>query len=145
MKRLATLVTAAGLLAALSACDTSDSMTSPDAAIDEPTGTWALQSFELSDGTVVAVPDPSSYTLDLGATEAGRANVRADCNLCNGGYELSATRLDFGLMACTRAACPPGSLEMDYVRALESTTTFLRSGGSLTLSYDGGILRFDER
>lgn len=145
MNKLATAILATGLLAALSACDTSRSVTNPDVAVADPTGAWALQSFALSDGRVVTVPDPSSYTLDLGLTEASRAHIRADCNLCNGSYESTGSMLTFGLMACTRAACPPESLGNDYERALGSTTAYQRSGRSLTLTYDGGQMRFEER
>jgi len=145
LKRFAASILATGLLAALWACDTSDSVTNPDAPVEDPTGAWALQAFELSDGRVIGVPDPSSYTLDLGLTEAGRAHIRADCNLCNGAYEVSGSTLTFGLMACTLAACPPGSLENDYRFALGSTTAYQRSGSSLTLTYDGGVMRFVSR
>jgi heat shock protein HslJ len=134
-----------GLVATMVACDSSNSTTSPDAALEDPTGDWALQSFRLADGSTIPVPDPSHYTLDLGASEDGRAHLRADCNLCNGGYELSGSTLVFGPMACTLAACPPGSLERDYLVALGSTTTYRRSGNALELDYDGGVLHFDAR
>lgn len=145
MKRLATLMMATGLLATMIACDTSNSMTSPDVAIEDPTGEWELQSFQLADGSVIAVPDPSSYTLDLGATNAGQAHIGADCNVCNGGYELQGSTLVLGTMACTLAACLPGSLDSDYLFALGSTSTFQRSGGALSLNYDGGVMHFDAR
>ncbi len=145
MKKLASLMFATGLLATLFACDMSDSMTTPDVAIEDPTGTWALQSFQLSDGSLVVVPDPSQYTLELGVTEAGRAHIRADCNVCNSGYEVSGATFTFGLMACTLAACPPGSLENDYRFALGATSTFQRSANTLTLTYDDGVMQFQER
>ena len=145
MKKLASLMFAPGLLATMVACDTSDSTTSPDVAIEDPTGAWALESFQLSDGTIVPVPDPSRYTLELGVTEAGRAHIRADCNVCNGGYEVSGWTITFGLAACTLAACEPGSLENDYRFALGATSTYQRSGDTLTLTYDDGVLRFQAR
>ena len=145
MKKLASLMIATGLLATMVACDTSHATTSPDVAIEDPTGAWALESFQLSDGSIVAVPDPSRYTLELGVTEAGRAHIRADCNVCNGGYEVSGSTITFGLMACTRAACEPGSLENDYVFALGATSTYQRAGDTLTLTYDDGVMRFQAR
>ena len=136
---------ATGLLALAMACDTSDSTTSPDVAIEDPTGAWALESFQLSDGTIVPVSDPSRYTLELGVTEARRAHIRADCNVCNSGYEVSSSTITFGLMACTLAACPPGSLENDYRVALAATSTYQRSANMLTLTYDEGVMQFQER
>ena len=145
MKRFATLILTTGLLATVVACEQSDSLTTPDIATEDPTGTWALQSFEPAGGTVVPVPDPSQYTLDLGVNEAGRANLRADCNVCNTSYEVSGSSIGFGLMACTLAACLPDSFERDYVDALGSTSIFQRSGDSLTLGYEGGVMHFDAR
>ncbi len=86
MKKLASLMFATGLLATLFACDTSDSTTSPDVEIEDPTGTWALQSFQLSDGSIVAVPDPSKYTLELGVTEE-------TVGACQGGIDSPQVRL----------------------------------------------------
>ena len=145
MKRLATWMMTSGLLATLIACDTSDSMPTPDQAIGDPTGEWALESFQLADGSTISVPDLSRYTLELGVAAAGHADIRADCNACNGRYELSGSTLVFGPTACTLAACPPGSLERDYLFALNSTSSFQRSGDTLTLNYDGGVMHFQAR
>jgi len=136
---------ATGVLALVAACDTSESTTSPDSATEDPTGAWALQSFQLDDGSIIPVPDPSSYTLDLGTTDAERAHIRGDCNVCNSSYEVSGATITFGVMGCTRAACPPGSLERDYLFALGSASTYQRPGDTLSLTYDGGVLRFQAR
>jgi len=90
-------------------CETNRTpLTAPDTDPGNPVGSWALQSFERSDGSVVPVPEPGQYTLDLG--EDGRAHIRADCNVCNGDYDVTGSSLSFGLMGCTLAACAPGSL-----------------------------------
>jgi len=145
LKRLAKLILATGLLSTMMACETSDSPTFPDAATEDPTGSWALASFEPAGGAVFPIDDPSRYTLDLGINETGRANVRADCNVCGSDYEVSGSAMSFGLMACTLVACPPGSLERDYLEALGSTSLFHRAGSSLTLGYGGGMMRFEAR
>ena len=141
MKNILALILATGLLVATTACETSTSETplTPDPGASDPLGSWALQSFELNGGSVVPVPEPVNYTLEL--SDDGRAHVRADCNVCTGGYELSGSALTFGLMACTRAACQPGSLEHDYLEALGSSSTFERTGDMLTLAYADGVLR----
>jgi heat shock protein HslJ len=145
MKKIAASICTSGLLVTAMACHTSDGITNPDTANADPSGAWALVSFELADGSSVPVPDPSSYTLDLGFTEAGRAHVRADCNLCSGEYRISGPTITFGLMACTLVGCPPGSLENDFQAALASTTTFQRSANVLLLDYDGGVMRLEAR
>ena len=72
----------------------------------------------------------------------GNAPVRADCNRCTGGYELQGNSLTLGLMACTLAACLPGSLHDDYLKALGSVSTWQRTDSELLLMYDAGALRF---
>lgn len=136
---------ASGVIVAMMACGTSDSPTTPDLDTEDPTGAWALQSFEPAGGAVVPIPDPSRYTLDLGVNERGRAHLRVDCNVCNSSYEISGSAIGFGLMACTLAACPPDSFERDYIEALGATTIFQRSGNSLILGYEGGVMHFEPR
>ena len=117
------------------ACDNATTPTTPDTG-----GTvWELQSLETPAGVVV-VPDPARYTLEL--RDDGNAHVVADCNICNGPYELEGNNLSMGLMACTLAACAPNSLHNDYLAALGGVTTWQSSGGELTLAYDGGRLVF---
>jgi heat shock protein HslJ len=103
-------------------------------------GSWSLLAFDLDSGQSVPVPDPSRYTLTLGTDL--RANVRADCNVCNGNYTSSGSSLEFGLFACTLAACLPGSLEAPYMSALGSTSSYELTSGELRLRYEGGVLRF---
>lgn len=105
-----------------------------------PVGSWSLQSFDLAGGQSVLVPDPESYLLEL--REDGGAHVRADCNRCNGSYSSSGTNLSMGLLACTRAACPPGSLDTDYLRALGAAASFVTSGSELLVLYPEGALAF---
>jgi hypothetical protein len=44
--------------------------------------------------------------------------------------------------ALTRAACPPGSLDFDYLRALDSATAFESTREELSITYPQGLLRF---
>ncbi|HXV64369.1 MAG TPA: META domain-containing protein [Vicinamibacteria bacterium] len=123
--------------AIVSGCDTSTSVPIDTAALQ---GVWALEAFELSGGQVVTVPDPSQYTLELAEDDA--LHARTDCNLCNGSYRVSGSDLSIGLLACTRAACLPGSLEQPYVDALGSATSWELVGDELTIRYAGGRMRF---
>jgi heat shock protein HslJ len=132
-------------VAILAACEKSATSSTPLSSTAEapPAGVWALQSFDLAGGQSVTVPDPAGYTLELAAD--GSTHVRADCNFCKGGYDLSGRALHIGLLACTRAACPPDSLDGDYLRALSSASSLETSGELLQITYDGGILRFASR
>lgn len=140
MKRLWLFRLATLALAFSMACEGSDPLpSSPDDSVGSPVGSWELTAFELDDTNVVAIPDPGRYTLRLDGD--GRANLRTDCNLCSGSYELDQRSLSFGSMACTLAACLPGSLELPYRTAVESVTSFELRGGELLLRYDRGVLR----
>ncbi len=88
-----------------------------------PVGSWSLIAFDLAGGQTVLVPAPERYSLALGSTLD--AHVRADCNFCNGSYRVSGSALDMGLLACTLAACAPGSLDGEYLRALGSASSFV--------------------
>ena len=104
------------------------------------TGTWLLQVFELDDGSSVTV-DPSRHTATFGPE--GQLNLRVDCNVCNGSYEQNGSSLAVDeLMACTLAACPPGSLERDYLAAIASAASFEGTASELGIRYEGGTLRF---
>ncbi len=105
-----------------------------------PVGSWSLRSFDLAGGQTVLVPAPERYLLDLSAERD--AHVRADCNFCNGSYRQSGASLQMGLLACTLAACPPGSLDGEYLRALGSASSFSVAEGELSIAYPDGVLRF---
>ena len=99
---LLVLITSGALLWMIG-CETNEiPPTAPGADLGNPLGSWVLRSFEPSDGSAVPVPEPGKYTLNLG--EDGRAHIQADCNLCNGDYEVSGSSLSFGLMGCTPSA-----------------------------------------
>lgn len=105
-----------------------------------PVGSWSLRAFDLEGGQAVLVPSPERYSLEL--REDGDAHVRADCNFCSGSYRSSGATLEMGLLACTLAACPPGSLDGQYLRALVSASSFERTEGELFVAYPNGVLRF---
>ena len=102
--------------------------------------TWQLQAIERDSGEVVPAGDPARYTVRFGAD--GRLDARSDCNLCNGGYTADGTALAIGPLACTRAACAPGSLDGAYEAALSAVSSFSVAGGELVLAFAGGRLRY---
>ena len=134
MRRALIPILAAPLLMACGA----ESPTMPSATLTEVE--WRLQTFELSDGTQVTIDDPSKFTATFG--EDGSLGARADCNVCNGSYELTGNAMEIGLMACTLAYCGEASHHDRYLRALQSSQTFDVTGDRLFVEYDGGRLRF---
>jgi heat shock protein HslJ len=134
MKKYAGIILLAGW--ALASCDSGTS----NSEVSELQGDWQLQSFALNDGSTVPVPNPEAYTAQFSAD--GSVNVQADCNRCNGPYEIEGNNIDVGLMACTLAFCGDASLDSQYTAALSGASSFVRSGDELLLSYSGGTMRF---
>jgi para-nitrobenzyl esterase len=88
--------------------------------------------------------DKSKYTLAFSDDEV--FNVRFDCNRGRGGWKSPGARqLEFGAMAMTRAACPPGSLHDQLVKHWPYVRSYLIKGGRLYLSLmaDGGVYEFE--
>ena len=135
MKRHALMILLTGAL--LVSCESSTSVSS----LSDVQGEWQLQAFELDGGSVQLVSDPENYTIRFGAD--GNAQAQVDCNVCNGPYETEGNSISIGVMACTLAACPPGSLDTQYQAALGSLSTFVRSGSELSIRYAGGTMRFE--
>lgn len=92
---------------------------------------------------------PGLYT--LGFEAGGRAVLRLDCNRGQSTWQAtpspgsSAQRpsgsLQFGPLASTRAACPPGSRAPRLVREWPAVRSYVIEGGRLHLALmaDGGI------
>jgi|SRR5688572_6506892 para-nitrobenzyl esterase len=105
---------------------------------------WQLVRFRGGDDRVLAPIDPGSYTLQFGAD--GRVSARIDCNRGSGSYKTAGTSgLEFGPMAITRAACPPGSMHDHLVRQLPHVRSYVVRDGRLFLSLmaDGGIYELE--
>jgi len=129
------------LLLLIAACESTTSTTELEGTDPEtPVGSWSLLAFDLAGGQTVLVPAPERYQLNLG--ENGDAHVRADCNFCSGSYRATGATLEMGLLACTLAACSPGSLDGDYLRALGSASSFAATDEVLSVTYPHGVLRF---
>jgi heat shock protein HslJ len=117
-----------------SGCSDSDN-DAPDALFT----IWQLQEFILDDGTTTPVDDPAKYTVEFKTDRT--AAIRADCNNCGGAFFADDKNLSFGPMACTLAACPPGSFDTQFQAALGSVSSYELTP-ALLLDYDGGVMRF---
>jgi heat shock protein HslJ len=104
--------------------------------------TWKLRSIQRSGGPTINIPQPERFTLTFG--EDLRVAMRADCNVCTGGYELTGSTLKLGLLACTKAYCGVDSPDTEFLKGLEVPVSVSRSGGILKLSAGGTVLTFEE-
>jgi heat shock protein HslJ len=97
----------------------------------------------LSDPTgQTTVDDPALYTILFNSD--GSATIRADCNSVGATYTVEENRLSITLGPTTLAACPPGSLDQEYLTALENVALYFFQEGDLfmDMAADGGTLRF---
>ena len=100
---------------------------------------WQLLAFRSGDGTVLRPDDGSRYTFRF--EPDGVFTARIDCNRARGEWKSPAPgRLEFGPMAATRAACPPGSMHDQIMRQLPFVRSYVVKGDRLYLSLmaDGG-------
>jgi heat shock protein HslJ len=91
----------------------------------------------------VEVDEPGRYTVRFGSD--GRVALQADCNRGGGNYSVSADgRIELGVVALTKMACPAGSLADRFVRELGEPRKHSLEDGDLLLALpaDSGTLRF---
>ncbi len=104
--------------------------------------TWRWTGTSMSDGSRITPDAPDRYTLDF--QPGGLVTVRADCNRGSGSYRIDGGALTFGPLAMTRAMCPPGSKDAEFVRGLAAVSGQLFRGNELvlTLKLDSGSMTF---
>jgi heat shock protein HslJ len=105
---------------------------------------WQLISIQSMNDTKDVPDDPSKYTLAFGAD--GTAALLADCNRGTGTYTSTQPgQLNFGAIATTRMACPPGSIGDVYVAQFEWVRSYVIEGDNLYLATmaDGSIIGFE--
>lgn len=105
---------------------------------------WQLIEFEGGDGTTLTPDERVKYTITFG--EDGQLTARIDCNRGLGMWtSVGANHLEFGPLALTRAACPPGSLHDQIVKQWPYIRSYVIREGHLFLALmaDGGIYEFE--
>lgn len=105
---------------------------------------WQLVRFQGSDDRVLTPDDSAKYTIAFGTD--GSVNARVDCNRGRGTWKSSApNQLQFGPLALTRAACPPGFLHDRIVKDWEFVRSYTLKDRHLFLALmaDGGIYQFE--
>jgi len=105
---------------------------------------WQLVKFQGGDGKTLTPDDRAKYTLSFGTN--GNLSARIDCNRGRGSWTSPGPgQVRLGLLALTRAMCPPGSLHDQVVRQLSFIRSYTVKDGHLYLSLmaDGGIYEFE--
>jgi heat shock protein HslJ len=103
---------------------------------------WQWTKTAYNDGKTIAVPAPASYTIEFLAD--GKVTVKADCNNVLGSFTADASNMTITLGPSTMAACPPGSLDSEYLKELSDVAQYLIQDGSLVLNFkmDSGGMTF---
>ena len=103
---------------------------------------WTWRQTLMSDDKRIQPDAPERYTLTF--QPGGSVAVRADCNRGSGRYALEGGAFSFGPMALTRAMCPPGSMDNEFLKQLGAVSGQLMKGGELvlTLKFDSGSMFF---
>ena len=114
----------------------------PAAGADIVGVVWKWQRSRYGNDTQSAPPDPARYTLQL--LPDGTISLQADCNRVGGVYRLEDRQITIEITHSTMAACPPGSLEQDYLRDLSAAAIYFIKDGVLylDLKYDSGTMEF---
>jgi heat shock protein HslJ len=95
---------------------------------------WQWQESLYSDESEAVPEDPAQYTIEF--ADDGSAAVKADCNQVRAEYESDADgTISIVLGPSTLAACPPGTLDAEFLRDLE--------GAAIYFFDDDGLLRID--
>ena len=105
---------------------------------------WQLVEFEGSDGTTLTPDERGKYTISFGTD--GQLTARIDCNRGLGIWTSGGpNHLEFGSLALSRAACPPGSLHDQIVKQWPFIRSYVIRDGHLYLALmaDGGIYEFE--
>ena len=108
---------------------------------------WQLVQFQSMDDAqgTTRIADPTLYTVSFGAD--GRVALRLNCNRATGSWQATPAAdgmsgsLGFGVLAGTRALCPPPSLDEKLLRDLAYVRGYLLRDGQLHMSLmaDAGI------
>jgi para-nitrobenzyl esterase len=121
-------------------------MIEPEGAdLPELAGTaWKLVKIQSMDDSVALPAGDTAYTIAFNAD--GSAAMQIDCNRGNANWNSPGPKqLTFGPIAATRAMCPPGSIDHQFVRELGFVRSYVLEGGNLHLATmaDGSIIEFE--
>jgi para-nitrobenzyl esterase len=104
---------------------------------------WRLVRILSMDDRVFEPSDGTDYVVEFEAD--GSVSILADCNRGRGSWAFTPpSGLEIGLLAMTRAQCPPDSLHDRFVSDLGHVRSFVMRDGRLFMATmaDGAILEF---
>jgi para-nitrobenzyl esterase len=105
---------------------------------------WQLVRFQGSDNKTLTPDNKAMYTIAFGSD--GSLSARIDCNRGRGTWKSTGPgQVELGLLALTRAMCPPESLHDQVVKHWTFIRSYVVKGGHLYLSLmaDGGVYEFE--
>jgi len=103
--------------------------TSSEAVVDIA---WQWSSLSQTEPSSLSLtPDPENYTLTL--LTDGTLNIKADCNMVSGSYNLDGTAISIELGPSTMAFCGEQSLDVQYLQLLGEVESFRITDGQLIL------------
>ena len=125
---------AAALLAPLAArAQEATPVPATNAAAPEPV-VWQLQLLTGPEGDLL--PEGRDYTLQF--LPDGELLAQVDCNRGRGTWTATDAGIDIGPIATTRMACPPGSIDRQFLEAADAATTWSYAEDSLAITGDTG-------
>ena len=103
---------------------------------------WQWQGSQYNDESEAVPDDPALYTIEF--AEDGTAAIKANCNQVGAEYEMNESSLSIVLGPATLAACPPGSLDAEFLRDLEGAAGYLVDENELIIDikFDTGTMQF---
>jgi heat shock protein HslJ len=122
--------------------DMVQSLTFPTSLEPDLTGqTWQWLSMTDPEGETT-VDDPSRYTILFNDDDT--AEITADCNNVGATYTVDEGSINITLGPSTLVACPPDSLDQQFLAGLENAAIYFFEEGDLflDLTADGGTMRF---
>jgi heat shock protein HslJ len=122
---------------------TAPPQTPPDSLLQLSGTVWQWTKTTYNDGKTIDVSNPANYTIEFFLAD-GKVAVKADCNNVLGSFTADASNLTITLGPSTMAACPPGSLDSEYLKELGEVAQYLIQDGSLVLNFklDSGGMTF---
>ncbi len=105
--------------------------------------TWKWLGTVSPNDTEIIVEDPSQYTVEF--KPDGTVVAKADCNQVGGTYVAADGQIEIETLTTTLAACPPGSLEQQFIQELNAVAIYFFQEGNLffDLIYDSGTMKFE--
>ena len=103
---------------------------------------WKWEQTIYNNDTKTIPAEPDHYTLKL--RPDGKVDIRSDCNRGGGTYAKEGSSIAINITNTTRAMCPPGSLEEEFLRNLAAAAAYFQMDDDLyfDLKFDTGTMKF---